>query len=563
MNPKRSSRLTNRYLLLSLLVALVPLLLFASIYDSYFFQLLGKVTNAQLGSRVAAVQNEFQVHLRERAYQLDVLADELDSPVIYSESGVNSLSTELQTLLRLQTDLHNVYGIVFFDKQRRFLWSFPDNAYSAERYQSSLRYGPIAFDDTELYGPELYSFNHPPAVLMLKPIAASFNASEQYYIGLVLRFNSLASLPKNLGAEGIYTPLLEVPGHRLFDIVGQPVEHHTKAVKGYPLIPEWNLQLIQNKDLVSPPSAAMRNGLISLVLLTAGLLLILHFYVSKHLERQLDSLIKGVERVAAGDLDSPVPLQPGTEVERLTHAIERMRGQLNQTIKATIDIERQASLGQLAAGLAHDIRNPLTIVGMTIKTLIKREAKPKHVEMLHMVEEEIDRVEQVVNNLLNYARPNPPKQEHLHLSDELDSIAALVDASARKQHVILKIECPQDLTILADPSHVRQVLMNLILNAIQAMPPAGGEILLSGQKQEHHIVLSVIDNGPGISDTELARVFEPFFTTKTAGTGLGLSICKTLLNANHAELTIESEIGVGTRVHLSFNLPPKQEDTHE
>jgi len=563
LNPKRSSRLTNRYLLLSLLVALVPLLLFASIYDSYFFQLLGKVTNAQLGSRVAAVQNEFQVHLRERAYQLDVLADELDSPVIYSESGVNSLSTELQTLLRLQTDLHNVYGIVFFDKQRRFLWSFPDNAYSAERYQSSLSYGPIAFDDTELYGPEPYSFNHPPAVLMLKPIAASFNASEQYYIGLVLRFNSLASLPKNLGAEGIYTPLLEVPGHRLFDIVGQPVEHHTKAVKGYPLIPEWNLQLIQNKDLVSPPSAAMRNGLISLVLLTAGLLLILYFYVSKHLERQLDSLIKGVERVAAGDLDSPVPLQPGTEVERLTHAIERMRGQLNQTIKATIDIERQASLGQLAAGLAHDIRNPLTIVGMTIKTLIKREAKPKHVEMLHMVEEEIDRVEQVVNNLLNYARPNPPKQEYLQLSDELDSIAALVDASARKQHVILKIECPQDLTILADPSHVRQVLMNLILNAIQAMPPAGGEILLSGQKQEHHIVLSVIDNGPGISDTELARVFEPFFTTKTAGTGLGLSICKTLLNANHAELTIESEIGVGTSVHLSFNLPPKQADTHE
>lgn len=105
-----------------------------------------------------------------------------------------------------------------------------------------------------------------------------------------------------------------------------------------------------------------------------------------------------------------MPLQPGTEVERLTHAIERMRGQLNQTIRATIDIERQASLGQLAAGLAHDIRNPLTIVGMTIKTLIKREAKPKHVEMLHMVEEEIDRVEQVVNNLLNYARPNPPNR---------------------------------------------------------------------------------------------------------------------------------------------------------
>jgi two-component system sensor histidine kinase AtoS len=560
----QNKRLSNRYLLLSLAVALVPLLVFSGLYDAYLNQLVGKITNEQLSTRVATVQNEFQANLRERLYQLDVLADELDNPKIYTLAGAKSLSSELQTLLRIQTDLQNVYGIAFFDKNKHYLWSFPEFAYSQNRYNQSLIYPVTQFENAGVYGPESYSFDRPSSVLLIKQInTSSFAIEHAPYIGIILRFNSLAAIPKTLGADGTYTPLLNVPGNRLFDIVGQPVDKATNIDTSYDLLPNWSLKLRQNKDLSSPPSAEMRYWLILLVLLTAAGLLLLHWYISKRLNRQLDTLIDRVERVAAGDLDSPVPLQPGTELERLTLAIDRMRSQLQHVIQASVEMERQASLGQLAAGLAHDIRNPLTIIRMTIQTLIKRESNSQHNEMLVMVEEEIERVNRVIENLLNFARPTQPKLEKIHLLELFEGIRALVDASARKQNVIIRLECDSILEIEADLSHVRQILMNLILNAIQAMPTEGGQITLIGSKYNGEIILSVVDNGKGIPAALMPRISEPFFTTKPTGTGLGLAICHVLAKSNHAELAVESQEDIGTSVQLRFKNDRIEEDKYE
>jgi signal transduction histidine kinase len=561
---RQNKRLSNRYLLLSLVVALVPLLVFSGLYDIYLNQLVIKISSEQLSTRVATVQNEFQANLRERLYQLDVLADELDNPQIYTLDGAQSLSSELQTLLRIQTDLQNVYGIAFFDEHKQYLWSFPEYAYSQNRYDQSLIYPVTQFEDAGIYGPENYSFDRPSSVLLLKQInTSSFAIEHAPYIGIILRFNSLASIPKILGVDGIYTPLLDVPGDRLFDIVGQPVDKDTSINTSYDLLPNWSLKLRQNKDLSSPPSAEMRYWLILLVLFTAAGLLLLHWYISKRLNRQLDKLIDRVESIAAGDLDSPVPLQPGTELKRLTLAIDRMRLQLHHVIQASVEMERQASLGQLAAGLAHDIRNPLTIIRMTIQTLIKRESNPQHNEMLVMVEEEIERVNRVIENLLNFARPTQPKLEKISLIELLEGIRALVNASARKQNVGITLDCDPLLEITADLSHIRQILMNLILNAIQAMPTEGGQITLLGSKKDGQIILSVIDNGKGIPTSLMPRVSEPFFTTKSAGTGLGLAICHVLAKSNHAELSIESQESAGTKVQLCFQNDRIEEDKYE
>jgi len=560
----QNKRLSNRYLLLSLIVALVPLLAFSALYDTYLNQLVIKISNEQLSTRVATVQNEFQGNLRERLYQLDVLADELDNPKIYTLDGAQSLSIELQTLLRIQTDLQNVYGIAFFDQHKQYLWSFPEYAYSQNRYDQSLIYPVTQFEDAGIYGPETYSFNRPSSVLLLKKINTSSFAIEQApYIGIILRFNSLAAIPKLLGSDGTYTPFLDVPGDRLFDIVGQPVDKNASINTRYELLPNWSLKLRQNKDLSSPPSAEMRYWLILLVLFTAAGLLLLHWYISKRLNRQLDKLIDRVESIAAGDLDSPVPLQPGTELKRLTLAIDRMRLQLHHVIQASVEMERQASLGQLAAGLAHDIRNPLTIIRMTIQTLIKREPNPQHNEMLVMVEEEIERVNRVIENLLNFARPTQPKLEKISLLERLEGIRALINASARKQKVGIALDCDPLFEITADLSHIRQILMNLILNAIQAMPPEGGQITLLGTKKNGQIILSVIDNGKGIPASLMPRVSEPFFTTKSAGTGLGLAICHVLAKSNNAQLSIESQENTGTKVQLHFQNDRIEEDKYE
>lgn len=545
-------------------MALVPLLVFSGLYDTYLNQLVVKISSEQLSTRVATVQNEFQANLRERLYQLDALTDELDNPRIYTLNGAQSLAPELQTLMRIQTDLQNVYGIAFFDENKQYLWSFPEYAYSQSRYDQSLIYPVTQFESAEIYGPESYSFDRPSSVLLLKQVNTSnFDIEQAPYIGIILRFNSLASIPKILSVDGVYTPFLDVPGDRLFDIVGQPVDRETSINTSYNLLANWSLKLRQNKDLSSPPSEEMRYWLILLVLLTAAGLLLLHWYISKRLNRQLDKLIDHVESIAAGDLDSPVPLQPGTELKRLTLAIDRMRLQLHHVIQASVEMERQASLGQLAAGLAHDIRNPLTIIRMTIQTLIKRESNPQHNEMLVMVEEEIERVNRVIENLLNFARPTQPKLEKISLLELLEGIRALVNASARKQNVGITLDCDPLLEITADLSHIRQILMNLILNAIQAMPIEGGQITLLGSKKDGQIILSVIDNGKGIPISLMPRVSEPFFTTKSAGTGLGLAICHVLAKSNHAELSIESQENSGTKVQLCFQNDRIEEDKYE
>ncbi|MBJ7549653.1 ATP-binding protein [Marinomonas ostreistagni] len=554
-------RLSSRYLLLSLAVALVPLFIFAGLYDRYFDQLVSKITDGRINTQVAAVQNEFRVHLRERLYQLDVLADELDSPEIFQKDGKQNLPEELEALLRLQTDLNNVYGIAFFDAEKQFLWSFPEYAYSSARYHAVQPY-KTQFEQADIFGPEEFTFDRPSSVLLVKPIIGLSGNHKAPYLGLILRFNSLAAIPKSLGTDGIFTPYLGVPGDRIFDIVGQPAQSIDQYDQTFDLFPGWSIKLRQNEVLAAPPSATLRYWLIGLVMLTAACLLVVHWFISKRLNRQVDTLIAGIERVASGDLKSPVPPQPGTEVERLTIAIEKMRSQLNQVIQTNVEMERRASLGNLAAGLAHDIRNPLNIVGITTKALLKREFSDEKKEMLSMVTDELGRVNRVIDNLLNFARPAPPKQENVVLIKELNLVANLLNATLHKHKVSLHIECEETLELFADPTHLHQVLINLVLNAIQSFNGQGGDVTINVKREPEELIITVIDNGPGIDSTHLERIFEPFYTTKSTGTGLGLAICQALIQANHGRIEIHSD-SEGTTVFLKFPIQAKLDDTYE
>lgn len=192
----------------------------------------------------------------------------------------------------------------------------------------------------------------------MKPLSSSKLNNAPYYIGLIIRFNSMTSTLKSLNADGIFAPYSSTPGNRLFDIEGQPAKHQDNS-QTFQLISNWHISLNQNGGLAEPLSATLGYRLIALVLLTAACLLVVHWYISRRLNTQVSNLIEGIERVASGDLMSPVPLQPGSEIERLTDAIEKMRFQLSNVIQSNIEMDRRASLGNLSAGLAHDIRNPL------------------------------------------------------------------------------------------------------------------------------------------------------------------------------------------------------------
>lgn len=561
---QRSKYLSSQYLWLSLLVALVPLLSFATLYDSYFAQLVTRITDGQLKVQLAATRNEFRSHLQERRYELEALIDQFDSAATFTHSGYHTLSPELKSLLRLQLDNKAIYGVAFFDANENLLWSFPDQALTQARYQN-MRMSPASkFENVDLIGPGEHTWNTPSALLMRKAMITSplSPSAPTPSIALILRFNILASISRSLQLGGVYKTLLSTPDGRYYDTVGQPASPSGNFSQ-HELVPGWTLQLIQNSELVEPPSAQMRYWLIGLLASTMISLMLLHWYLSRRLKRQVDVLVRSVEQVANGDLETPVQQLSNIEIGRLTQAVERMRGQLKKVISSAVDRERQASLGQLAAGLAHDIRNPLTTIRTTIQTLARREHNPMHKDMLEMVEEEIERVNDVITNLLDFARPRPPQAELIQVSELYEGLIALVNASARRQQVRLKVTCSKHLLIFADKGHMRQILMNLILNALQSMPAAGGQIQFIATRNDNKVLLAVADNGPGIPAALQPRITEPFFTTRETGTGLGLAICQVLAASNHITLYIYSRADQGTRVELHCPGPEERKPDHE
>jgi two-component system sensor histidine kinase HydH len=548
--PSRKSRLTNRlatkYLWLSLLVALVPLVGFASIYDAYFSQLVTHLTEEQLATRMAATQNEFRVFIRERKFELEALADQFDNSDLFTVTGRQDISSELESLLRLQVDAASIYGVVFYDDQGRIAWTFPEK----QRVDSFSVTSSYDFEGAQLVGPSPYSFERPAGVILRQRFLPDSHGESRGGIGLILRFNSLTEILRGLDQSSTFRVFLQAGDNHTYDVLGQPVNITDAPTKRLALLPGWSLHVIQNPNLVMSSVERMRYWLILLMACTVVGLLWLHMSISRRLNRQVESLIHSVEKVALGDLDTPVTEVQGAEMHRLTHAIERMRQQLKTFIRATLKIERQATLGQLAAGLAHDIRNPLTTIRTTIVALSRREPDPENREMMSVIEEEIDRVNEVLEHLLNFARPREPHAKRVDAEQLLNSISVLVGASARNQGIELNIQCLQSLNLWVDEGHLRQVLMNLILNALQAMSVKGATITLQARRHEDEIVISVTDDGQGMPAEIQTHIMEPFFTTKSAGTGLGLATCATLVKSNEGRMIIESTEGKGTSVTL-------------
>lgn len=544
-------RFSSKYLLLSLVVALVPLISFSVLYNSYFVQLVSQLSDEQLATRLAATQNEIQVFLRERRYELDALADQFEDPELFEIDGRGLLSSEVEDLLRLQTDPRSVYGIAFFDADGQLTWTFPQGIIAKDNE------GYSAFEGVDISDPSPHSWEQPSWLLMKKKVEFHGIGNQAPTIGLIIRFSSITEILSGLNQAGAYKPILSVGNNQHYDVVGQPVELSESSYQ-QPLLSHWALHLVQNQGLVTSPLEQMRFWLIILVICTIAGLLLLHISISRRLGKQVDTIVSSVERVALGDLETPIGQTNSAEMSRLTDAIESMRHQLKAFITSTLEIERRASLGQLAAGVAHDIRNPLTTIRTTIVALVKREKDQDNRDMLVMLEGEIDRVNDVIENLLNFARPRDPHGERIFLQASLDSLKSLVNASAREQGISISIDCSDTLFVWADPVHLRQVLMNLVLNSIQAMGVKGDLLQIRCAQAQNHVELLLSDNGPGIPEDVLPHIAEPFFTTKSVGTGLGLAICHVLVKKNQGELHFESQSGHGTQVTLKLPFAEKE-----
>ncbi len=231
---------------------------------------------------------------------------------------------------------------------------------------------------------------------------------------------------------------------------------------------------------------------------------------------------------------------------------EQQRHRMRRLYRA----ERLATAGQLAADAAHEIRNPLTSIRSTIQYLQKSlKEDPERSAMVGDLLEETDRINAIVEGLLSLARPARLRLEAVDLCEVVPQTVRLVEPTARKGRVDIETRLPPDAARLrADPDQLKQVFLNVLINALQAMPD-GGKLgvcvtRLEAASGRFRYRVEITDTGTGIPEEHREKVFDPFFTTKPDGTGLGLSICHSILQGHGGEIDVESEPGKGTRVEI-------------
>jgi len=265
---------------------------------------------------------------------------------------------------------------------------------------------------------------------------------------------------------------------------------------------------------------------------------------------------------AAAGHGAPLPLDPvAAEVHRgLRELLTRQRQREADVAVRLARVDQLASLGQLAAGLAHEIKNPLAGIQGALEVLRDDSADGETVRIYEEMLGELRRVHVILYRLLESGRPAPLRLARTDLVKLLDETSELLRPSLRRQRIELVTEAAAGLpAVRIDPAKIRQVLVNLIQNAAEAMQESGGRIALraSGFPGEEAVVIAVEDNGPGIPPGQLAIVFEPFFTTKFTGTGLGLAISKSLVEQHGGRIEVTSEPGKGTSFLLILPARPE------
>jgi two-component system sensor histidine kinase PilS (NtrC family) len=213
-------------------------------------------------------------------------------------------------------------------------------------------------------------------------------------------------------------------------------------------------------------------------------------------------------------------------------------------------------MGEMAAGLAHEIKNPLASLVGSIQLLKEEQSyDPGHQRLMEIVLRETDRLGTLVNDFLFFARPPAGKPERLELKSAIEDIVSLFERDINhSKKKILRKSLIEECWVVMDPTHLRQILWNLLLNAAEAVDDKGLIELKSRKLKNGDICIQVTDNGCGMTDEVVQSIFDPFFTTKSEGTGLGLSIVHRIIEGYDGRLDVNTSDGEGT----SFSLILKQ-----
>jgi signal transduction histidine kinase len=302
-------------------------------------------------------------------------------------------------------------------------------------------------------------------------------------------------------------------------------------------------------------------------LVAAGAMIAVFFTVV--IGRRLDALTDTMSRVESGDLSVRVEDTGDDELGRLGKSFNAMVEHLAEARRWLEDRHAEqmrraqslASLGTMAAGIAHEINNPIAGMQNCVRRLLRgNQDEPERIQYLQMLREGLERIGRTVGQLLNFARESKPLVAPARLTPVLERCLRLLEHEMTARGITPVLDVNAALPgLLADRHQLQQVFLNILKNAIEAMPD-GGRLMVSAHVAERKggrcLEVGIADTGSGIPAENLSRIFEPFFTTKDTGrgTGLGLSVSYGIVRAHGGLIDVESEVGKGTRVTVVLPL---------
>jgi len=310
----------------------------------------------------------------------------------------------------------------------------------------------------------------------------------------------------------------------------------------------------------SPAVSILKRNKIRGIIISFSALILLTFIIlrlfEKLINRPLSRLKARMKELEAGDLKSKVPVVKADEIGGLALSFNSMISKLEKANRRIEELHAQrmekaehlASLGEIAAGLAHEIKNPIAGIKGALEIIYKKaDAANTNREVYKEMLVQIDRIHQIIQDLMLYAKPKELNIRPVSLSDNIENAIRLAKLQIKNKKIEFEFQNSEKiLPVFLDGDKIQEVILNLMLNSIAAIETKGKISVELSSQDEKSLRITVKDDGKGIREDQLSQIFLPFFTTKSEGTGLGLSICKKTISAHDGSIDVDSEVGKGT-----------------
>jgi two-component system, sporulation sensor kinase E len=395
---------------------------------------------------------------------------------------------------------------------------------------------------------------------LFRSIVQSFRIGEHGYTFIVDRNGNIITHPskKRIGDNVVENAVVKklLRGQSGYEEVVNTEGVAMLASYAYIPILQWGVVAQVPVSEIYKPYALFEKALWFASIAAFFVLSILTALYAQQIVHPIRRLCDVAEAVAKGNKHVRADETDPTEIGLLAKRFNYMIDSIQQSEELLRKSEKLAVVGELAAGVAHEIRNPLTSLKGFIQLLKEGERNQMYFDI---IEAELERLNEIVDEFLLLGKPNPAKKAYHHVSEMLQHVMKLLEGQALLHHVTVQYFIDKQLPPLyCDENQLKQVFINIIKNAIEAMPN-GGILRIEAKQRLDSILICITDEGCGIPKERMATLGEPFYSTKEKGTGLGLMVSFKIVEAHGGKMKIHSEEGKGTTVCLLFPISSKQE----